>query len=277
MAARHRALCGVRRLIVRRYLHLLRIQVRTSTLLGLQYRLDFVFDGLIELFWALTAIVPLFIVFEARESVAGWTFGESLLVVAWFTLLTGVLEGAINPSLAVVVEHIRKGTLDFVLLKPADAQFLVSTARFQPWRAINVVTASILFGYAFARIGHGPSVSGILGSLALLAASVTILYSLGILTVSGAFYVVKIDNLSALFLSIFDAARWPSAVFHGVLRLVFTFVIPLAVMTTYPSLALLDKLPAQTYTLSFGVAVAFAIGSRFIWMHAIGKYTSAGG
>jgi ABC-2 type transport system permease protein len=29
-----------------------------------------------------------------------------------------------------VMDHIRKGTLDFVLLKPADAQFLVSTARF---------------------------------------------------------------------------------------------------------------------------------------------------
>ena len=57
--------------------------------------------------------------------------------------MQGILEGAINPSLTSVVEHIRKGTLDFVLLKPADAQFLVSTARFHPWRAINVVTALV--------------------------------------------------------------------------------------------------------------------------------------
>jgi len=34
-----------------------------------------------------------------------------------------------------VVEHIRKGTLDFLLLKPIDAQFLVSTSRFELWKA----------------------------------------------------------------------------------------------------------------------------------------------
>ena len=43
------------------------------------------------------------------------------------------------PSLGNVVEHIRKGTLDFVLLKPADAQFLVSTSRFEFFRFVNVV------------------------------------------------------------------------------------------------------------------------------------------
>ncbi|WP_394846949.1 ABC-2 family transporter protein [Pendulispora brunnea] len=262
---------------MRRYLHLLAAQIRTSTLLGLQYRVDFVLDGIIEIFWALTAIVPLFIVFSKRESVAGWSFGESLLVVAWFTLLTGVLEGAIHPSLAAVVEHVRKGTLDFVLLKPADAQFLVSTARFQPWRAVNAVTAMILFVLAFRKIGHGPTPWGIAGALALLAAAMVILYSLGILTVSAAFHVVRVDNLSQLFSSIFDAARWPVAVFRGALRLVFTFVIPLALMTTYPSLALLGRLPWHAFVLSFVVAIVFAAGSRAIWLRAISQYTSAGG
>ena len=104
-----------------------------------------------------TAIVPLFVVFGARPTIAGWTFGESLMVMGWFMFLQGVLEGAINPSLAGVVEHIRKGTLDFVLLKPADAQFLVSTARLEPWRGMNVVTSLFIFAWGFRRIGHGPS------------------------------------------------------------------------------------------------------------------------
>ena len=40
--------------------------------------------------------------------------------------------------------------------------------------------------------------------------SALLLYSLWILTVSAAFYVVKVDNLTYFFSSIFDAARWPS-------------------------------------------------------------------
>src|SRR5580692_3884938 len=117
------------------------VQLRSSVLLAMQYRADFLLDGFIEVFWMATAVIPLFVVFHVRDVIAGWTFGEALMVMGWFTFLQGVLEGAINPSLVTVVEHIRKGTFDFVLIKPADAQFLVSTARFLPWRSVNVLSA----------------------------------------------------------------------------------------------------------------------------------------
>jgi len=258
-----------------RYGRLLRAQVRASALTLLQYRFDFFADGALELLWATTALVPLFIVFQARSTVAGWTFGEALLVTGWFILLQGILEGAINPSLTSVVEHIRTGTLDFVLLKPADAQFLVSTARFQPWRATNIVTALVVFAYAFRLLGGPPSLSGLLAAGFLLITSTLLLYSLWILTISAAFHVVKVDNLSVLFSSIFDAARWPSSVFRGVLSFLFTFVIPLALMTTYPALAMLGKLRASTIVLAFVGSILFATIARLVWLGSIGRYTSA--
>src|SRR5438128_6188909 len=162
----------------RRYLRLLGVQLRSASLLALQYRGDFLVEGIISVFWTFTAMAPLFVVFGEREALAGWSFGESLLVVGWFTLLQGVLEGAITPSLNGVVEHIRKGTLDFVLLKPADAQFLVSTTRFEPWRSTNVLTGIAIFVYAFHLLGRGPSLPGLLAALVLLGTSTVLLYSL---------------------------------------------------------------------------------------------------
>ncbi|HYG69800.1 MAG TPA: ABC-2 family transporter protein, partial [Anaeromyxobacteraceae bacterium] len=198
-----------------------------------------------------------------------------LVVVGWFTVVKGILEGAVNPSLTSVVEHIRKGTLDFVLLKPADAQFLVSTARFKPWRAVDVFAGLAVFAYAFHRMGRVPSAGAVLGSVLLLVCAILVLYSLWILVISAAFYVVKIDNLSYLFLSIFDAARWPVSVFRGLLRFVFTFVIPLALMTTYPALALLDRLSLVNALEALVGALAFAVAARFVWLRSIAKYTSA--
>jgi ABC-2 type transport system permease protein len=260
---------------VRRYARLLGIQIRTS-LLGLaQYRFDFFVEGALEVFWAITALIPLVVVFERREAVAGWTFGEALLVTGWFLLLQAILEGAINPSLTSVVDHIRKGTLDFVLLKPADAQFLVSTAQFRPWRATNLLTAAAVFAYAFSLLGRTPSVSGIGAALLLLLASTLILYSMWILTVSAAFYVVRVDNLTHLFSSIFDAARWPASVFRGAFAFVFTFVVPIALMTTYPALALLGRLEPRTLVFALGGALAFAALSRLVWLRSIARYTSA--
>jgi ABC-2 type transport system permease protein len=251
------------------------VQVRASALQSMQYRGDFLMEGFISLFWTFTALVPLFVAFRDREAIVGWSFGEALLVVGWFTLLQGVLEGAINPSLQGVVEHIRKGTLDFVLMKPADAQFLVSTAKFLPWRGINVLAAVGLFVYAFHLLGRTPSLPGLLSTVLLLGTSTLLLYSLWILTVSAAFFVVKVDNLTYFFTSIFDFARWPSSVFRGALSFVFTFVIPIALMTTFPAEAMLGRLPLHALAGAVGGSLLFAFVSRRVWLRSIGHYTSA--
>lgn len=258
-----------------RYVRLFAVQLRASTVAAMQYRVEFVVGGLLALFWTTWSIVPILVVFQGREAVAGWSFEEALVVVGWFTLMKGVLEGAVNPSLSAVVEAIRKGTLDFVLLKPADAQFLVSTARFAPWRAADVLGGLALFAIAFHRMGRLPSAGDVAAALLLLASATLVLYSLWILVVSAAFFVVRVDNLSFLFVSIYDAARWPVDVFRGALRFVFTFVVPLALMTTYPALALLGNLDFRLGAQALGVALLFAVAARFTWLRSIGHYTSA--
>ncbi len=259
-----------------RYLRLLRIQIRASAATAMQYRVDFLVQGGVALFWTTWSLVPLLVVFGQREGVAGWSFDEALVVVGWFMVMKGILEGAVNPSLASVVEHIRKGTLDFVLLKPADAQFLVSTQKFAPWRIVDAVAGIVLFAVAFARLGRWPGPKDVFAAVLLLGCAALILYSLWILVISAAFFVVKVDNLSFLFVSIFDAARWPVDVFRGVLRLVFTFLVPLAIMTTFPARALLGKSfgPLDAAAALVG-AVLFAAFARLVWLRSIGRYTSA--
>jgi len=258
-----------------RYLRLLGVQFRASAQVALQYRVEFLVEGVMAFFWMAWAVVPVLVVFDHRTSVAGWSFEQSLVVVGFFILMKGVLEGAVNPSLASVVEHIRKGTLDFVLLKPADAQFLVSTAKFEPWRLIDVLAGAVVLGYAFFRMGRAPTAPDVGSALLLGACAVWTLYAVWILVVSAAFFVVKVDNLSFLFLSIFDAARWPVSIFTGFFRVLFTVVIPLALMTTYPAEALLGQLPLATLLLALGGTVIFSACARLIWLRAIRRYTSA--
>ena len=262
-----------------RYVRLLLLQLRTSVLLVAQYRWDFLTDGLISMFWSATAVVPLLVVYGdgSRAGIPGWSLGEALVVTGWFILLQGILEGAINPGLQAVIDHIRKGTLDFVLLKPADAQFLVSTSRFAMFRSFSLVGATVVFVIAFQKIGTPPSLPAIATSLLLLSTATLVLYSLWILIISAAFFVVKVDNITYLFGAIFDAARWPVSVFSGAIRLVFTFVIPLAVMTTFPAEAMLGRLASSTVLSVVVGTVIFATAARFTWSKAIGHYTSAGG
>ena len=260
---------------MRRALRVVRAQLRASLAIALQYRFEFTVEGALALLWMGVTLVPLLVVFGARESVAGWTFPEMLVVLGWFVALKGVLEGTLSPSLMQVIDHVRKGTLDFVLLKPADAQLLVSLSKIEPWRAIDLAGAGAIFVFAFRAMGRLPALRDVLLSAVLLCAAVLVLYSIAILVVSIAFVAVRVDNLLYLFQSVFDVARWPSSVFRGVLSVLFTFVLPLALMTTYPSLALLGKLTAGTAVAAVAGTLAFAAVARGIWMASIRRYTSA--
>jgi ABC-2 type transport system permease protein len=258
-----------------RYLRLLGTQLRVSLALGMQYRWEFLIDGVLTVLWAVIGVVPLWIALAARPAIAGWTFDRALVVVGWFTLLKGILDGAVNPSLISVVDQIRQGTLDFVLLKPADAQFLVSTAKFALWKLVDVAVALGIFAFAFARLGRAPAPGDVALSLGLLAAATMVLYSVWILVVSAAFWVVRLDNLTYLFNALFDFARWPATIFNGFWRILFTVVIPLALMTTYPAEALLGSLAPRTAALAVLGSLAFAALARAVWKRAIGRYTSA--
>jgi len=260
---------------MRRYLRLFGVQLRASLVTAMQYRINFLIDGFMSLWWLIWSLVPLTVVYGNRTDVAGWTFPEALLVVAWFTILRGILGGAVNPSLVEIGERIRTGTLDFVLVKPADGQFLVSTSKFAPWKIVDILAGVGMVVVAFEKLGRAPEIQHVALSGLLLCSSVLVLYSLWILVISLAFWVIRLDNLVFLLDSIFDAARWPLDVFRGVWRVVFTFVIPLGLMTTYPARAILGTLDATTGAAALGGALAFAAAARFVWTRALARYTSA--
>jgi ABC-2 type transport system permease protein len=260
---------------VTRYVRLFGVSLRTSVALAAQYRADFFLEGLMSLFWLAWNLVPLVVVFSQRAVIAGWSYEQALVVIGWFTVLKALLDAAISPSLMAVVEHIRQGTLDFLLIKPADAQFLASTVRFELWPMLGSLGGLGIIVWALARMGHVPSPLHVGLAALMLLVAVLVLYSIWILVISCAFWVVRLDNLAYLFNAIFDAARWPSTIFRGVARIVFTFVIPLAMMTTYPAEALLGRLELKTALGAVGGAIGLAWVARRIWRGALRHYTSA--
>ena len=151
----------------------------------------------------------------------------------------------------------------------------MSTARFAPWRVLDVLGGIGLLVYALVEVGTAPTPGQLAAGVVLLGAGLVVMYSLWIMIVATAFWVVRMDNLIYLLSSIFDAARWPSTVFRGTWRFLFTFVVPLALMTTYPAKAMLGTLDASAAVACVGGAVAVACVARLVWKLALRNYTSA--
>jgi ABC-2 type transport system permease protein len=260
---------------MRRYLRLFLVQLRISAAAGMAYRSDFLLEGVMTIAWAALTLLPLVVLFGDRSTVAGWDFPSALIVTAYFMAVKAVLEGVISPSLIELVERIRSGAFDYVLLKPLDAQAIISASRFEPWKIFDLLGALGLIIYAFYRRGESPALADIGLGIVLFVSGVLAMYAIWIVFAAASFWVVRLDNLTFLIGAIFDTARWPVQVFRGAWRFVFTFVFPIAVMTTFPAMALLGRLEARTALATIGGTLALLVISRVVWRTAIRSYTSA--
>lgn len=250
-------------------------QWRIAWMTALQYRSNFVAEAVMTLFWLGWTVAPLFFVFHQRGTIAGWTWDEALIVTGFFVTLQGLLEGIVDPNLRGVVEHVRKGTLDFVLLKPHDAQLLVSVSRTVPAKIFHVLGGVGLVVWASARLDRAPTATDIGVAATLLVAGALALYGLWLVIVSTAFWFVRIDNLSYLLASILDAGRWPVTIYRSAVRFVLTFIVPVGIMTTWPALSLRGEMQPSTAVAAIATSAVFLVVSRLVWRFALRHYASA--
>ncbi|TMQ02797.1 MAG: hypothetical protein E6J91_50025 [Deltaproteobacteria bacterium] len=105
-----------------RYLRLFALQFRISAASAMAYRANFLIEGAMSVMWMALTLLPLIVVFDrAQGEIARWDRASALIVMAYFMGIHAVLEGIITPSLVDLVEKIRSGSFDYVLLKPVDA------------------------------------------------------------------------------------------------------------------------------------------------------------
>src|SRR5436190_1922379 len=98
--------------------------------------------------------------------------------------------------------------------------FLIDMVMSLFWAGVSLLPLA----YGFRLLGRTPEPAHVAAALLLLVAAVAVLYSVWLLVVCVAFWVVRLDNLAYLFMAVFDFARWPVSIFKGALRFVFTFV-----------------------------------------------------
>lgn len=258
-----------------RYLRLLAIFYRYSILKELEYRVNFLSSMFMSLFWLVWGIVGVSIFFLHRDKMGDWTFPEVLMVVGLFTFFNGVMESLLRPNVGAVIEQIRDGTFDFVLTKPVNSQFIASLRNIVVWRLVDIIIGIAVIVYALRQLHVTPTLVQIGFFLVMLASGTAIVYSIWLMMVSLSFWFVKIDNITELFYAFYEAGRYPVTIYRGAVRVLLTFIVPIAFITTFPASALLGRID-QTTTI---IGLAFALGSFILsnrfWSFALRYYSSA--
>lgn len=259
-------------------MHILRlfaVYLRLGLLSEMEYRANF-WINLLQSFLELgVALGGLAVVFDHTENLGGWRPEELLALVGVYFLIAGMIRALVQPSMQLFMEDIRKGTLDFKLTKPEDAQLLVSIQRVEIWRLVDAVVGLIVLGIALTRLSAQISVADALAFGVTLIAGGLIVYSFYMILATCAFWFVRVENILVIFQSMYQAGRWPVTIYPPWLRWVLTFLVPVAFATTVPASAFTGRIETGLLLGAVGLAAGLLVAARLFWRYGIRFYSGA--
>ncbi len=249
--------------------------LRLGALNEIQYRTNFWINLLQSILGLATAMGGLGVIFLHTDTLAGWRPAELTALVGIFYIMRGTIRAIIQPSMEAFMDAVRKGTLDFVLVKPEDAQLLVSFQRVSLWSVLDALLGVGVVSVALTTLGRQVSVGQVFAFAIALLTGAVIVYSFYIILATCAFWFIKIENILVIFQSLYQAGLWPVGIYPQTLQIILTFLVPVAFAVTVPAEAAVGRLSPQTLWLALGLAVALFLFARWFWRFGLRAYSGA--
>ena len=245
--------------------------LKASLRVDLSFRGSWVMDLLSRSVTFLVTLLFFNRLYAGRTVVAGLTWEEMMVLLGTYQrvrALSDTLFGEVN-DLCLKVEE---GTLDFVLLKPLNPRLLVSFGRVRTTRLLDVAIAVLL---VLKGAGSGVRMACWGSYVVLVVLGAWIKYCLSFCLNCTTFWFLEVYGLYGLFDQIFDLARYPSAVFRGLSRILFSYVLPVAALANLPTMALIQG-PTVSHFVRLALhAVVWFFSGQLLWAAGTKGYTSA--
>ena len=242
----------------------------------LAYRIDTLVNILLSLMSLGWELLGLSIIFSNTTRLGGWGLGELIALLGVFHLVNALMQILIWPNTEKFNSSVRDGTLDFTFLLPANSMFLVTFSRMVIWRAWDLVLGAVLIVVGTNMSGGAATSPFNLFSFLLLSASGSlILYSLWIVLIAATFWFVKFDNNVTILQALLDTGRYPSTIYPIWLRLLVTFVVPIAVATTVPLQALRGEFGGWQVLMFLAISAISFMLALLVWKYGVRRYSGA--
>lgn len=215
------------------------------------------------------------IIFSGKSNFGGYTFNQAIL----FYLTFNVIDTAAQVLFREVYRFrpmVLSGAFDLTLLKPHHPFIRILLG------GGDVLDLSLLFPYLLLALFFAFKITSVtflsltsylilIGNGLLIATSFHIIVlALGILT-------TEVDHTIMIYRDMTIMGRFPFDIYKEPLRGIFTFIIPIGIMMSFPPYALFGLLSPLSYLLSFVISSLLFFGSLKLWDHALKKYQSWGG
>lgn len=258
-----------------RYLRLYLAFVRFSFSKAMQFRLDFFFRVLMDSIWYATYLAFFWVLYRHTPVLGGWNFDQILVFTAGFFFVDAIQMTVLSNNMWWLPIYINRGDLDYHLVRPVPPLFVLSLREFAANSFLNLLMAAGLLVWALARYPEPLGAARVAVFLGLLLVGVFLHYVVEMLFLLPVFWMHNGMGLREIYWNVGNWGHRPHRIYRGIMRLVLTTVLPLALFASMQAQALFEGL---TPGLLLHFAAAAALGFLLllaVWRAGLRAYSSA--
>jgi ABC-2 type transport system permease protein len=258
-----------------RYLRLWARFVAFSFSRALTFRLDFFFRVGMDALWYAQYFVYFAILNAATPTLGGWTAGEVRLFAGSLFVYDALQMTLIANNMWMFPQLVNRGDLDYHLVRPVSALFVVSLRDFAANSFLNLLMAIGIFAWILSGYEGPMDAPRLLLFAALVPVGVFLHWAVQMLFLMPVFWTHSAHGLRDLHWSLDSWNARPVGIYRGWLRRALLTLLPLGVIVSYPARILIEGPSLEVPLHMLAVAAAFYGIVRLVWSRGLAAYSSA--
>jgi ABC-2 type transport system permease protein len=259
---------------MKRYLRLYLSFMRICAMRELESRGSFVVGFLVVIAFPWFPLLFAGAIYGQTGSLGGWTFHQYLVLLGTFQIISALIFMFFLRNIMNLPEYVRKGELDFFLLKPVNSQFLISTRYLAFNEVAQALPGTALVVYGLVNLGTPVDLWRLPIYLFFVGTAVIIGYSFWFLLVTPCIWTVRLES-HEIFFAVLEVGRFHPSMFGGVVRVLLLTILPVGVMAATPADMLLNRLSWEAALWALGLSAGLLWLSHRFWKFAQTRYYGA--
>jgi ABC-2 type transport system permease protein len=242
----------------------------------MEYRFNFIGNMAMETGYLLAKLSYVVVIYRTGVKINGLSPDQMLLFIGTFITLTGVYAGMFMINNFGLRGKIKDGDLDLILTKPVSLMFMATLRQADVTIfSVDVIAGSIAVVVAWARLGIPVTLLTLGGYLGFLIVSSLVAYSLFLLPQILSFWLMNTSSIAEITDSFWDFNSMPMEIYSRWIKQIGVFILPIFVITNFPPLFLLNKMPPMYAAWSVLLPVLLLMIVREAWKKGLRTYASA--
>jgi ABC-2 type transport system permease protein len=246
----------------------------------LAYRGDLLLQGVDELARCGVNLALLEVYLSQTTNLHGWNHAELLFVLGFSMIPISFFHCLCGNLYSLSSSYIIQGNLDRVLLRPYPSFLQICFDRIAIEDLSGAVFGAVLMAFAAARIdGFSCGIGHLLMLALLLASAFTVVVSVFMTFAASGFWFEDRVGMVPPVYNLMEFGRWPSRIYHPVLRWFISAVIPFSFVAFYPASFFVrgpGDMPLYLALLTPAVAAVSLMIATAVWRMGIRRYNSTG-